>query len=217
MLQHLEQRLLGPVQVLDEECDGTFGGELLEQRRPRVLKAIPRDERVQAPGDVETECEPEDLAAVQPFERSLGRVAVEQAELLLEDLAERPVRDLAVGQAAPRALERLRLAAGKPLPELTHEPGLPQARIAENQLQPRRPLGDDLLVRRPELSELGLAADERRRETADAARPLQRQRPDERAARNPARLSFRLDRRRAAELECAADGGNRPLTRKDLA
>lgn len=77
---------------------------------------------VQLPGHVEAEGEPEDLPAAQAAEHSVGRVAVEDAEVLLEDLPQGPVGDpAAVGEAAARAPERLLGEPGQPLPQLAHE------------------------------------------------------------------------------------------------
>jgi hypothetical protein len=56
---------------------------------------------MQVADHVEPEGEPEDLALVQPVTDRIGRVALEDAEVLLEDFAERPVRDaLSVREAA---------------------------------------------------------------------------------------------------------------------
>src|SRR5439155_9260695 len=132
MLEELEQRLLGPVQVLEEQDCRPVADELVEERNPRVLEAVARDERMGVAGHVESEREGEDLAPAEPLERGLRRVALEQAEMLPQDLAERPVRDLSVRQAAARALKRLGLLVGEPLPQLSDEPRLADPRVADD-------------------------------------------------------------------------------------
>ena len=46
-LQQLEERLLGPVQVLDHDDRRPLGGELLEERDPRLVQTLARCERMQ--------------------------------------------------------------------------------------------------------------------------------------------------------------------------
>jgi hypothetical protein len=61
--------------------------------------------------------------------------------------------------------------------------------------------------------ELVVAPDER---AADATRPHQRQRSQDRPARHALRLALRLDRARVAELEGGARSRDRALARQDL-
>src|SRR5205823_9597795 len=76
----------------------------LEQLDPRLLEPVARGERVQVARDVEPERQAEDLPARELRADALGVVALEDPEVLLEDLAERPVGDPApVGQAAAGA------------------------------------------------------------------------------------------------------------------
>ena len=81
------------MQILHEQRDGPFGSELGKQGRPGVLEAVPDRERVCVAGDVEAEREAEDLASLQALDDGLGRIAFEHTEVLLQHLAERPVRD----------------------------------------------------------------------------------------------------------------------------
>ena len=57
------------------------------------MQTLSRGERVQVTRNIESESESEDVVLTELCARRLGRVALEQAELLLHDLAERPVRD----------------------------------------------------------------------------------------------------------------------------
>jgi len=78
--------------------------------------------------------------------------------VLLDDLAERPVGGLAVGEATACALERLGLLSGQPLPELAHEPRLAHAGLADDRDQPRRGLDTPRLLDLWKLSDDGLRA-----------------------------------------------------------
>ena len=46
VLDELEQRLLGPVEVFDQDCRRSLRRELRQQLGPRILEAVARDERV---------------------------------------------------------------------------------------------------------------------------------------------------------------------------
>ena len=121
MLEQVEERVLGPVQVLDEHDDGPLGAQLLQQVDPRLLEPVARRERVQVARDVEAERQAEDLAPGELRADAIGLVALEDPEVLLEDLAERPVGDPApVGEAAAGAAQRLRHLVGESLPQLPH-------------------------------------------------------------------------------------------------
>src|SRR2546427_6928371 len=104
VLQQIEERILGPVEILDEDGGGTGRCELLEQRDPGVLEAIAGSKRVQVACDVQPERQPQDLTVAESGEDALRRIPVEDAKLLLEDLAKRPERNLPVGEAPARAL-----------------------------------------------------------------------------------------------------------------
>ena len=107
------------MEALDQQDDGAFRRELGEERDPRLVQPVTRRERVEIAGEVEAEREPEQLALAESSQDDVRRVAVEDAEVFLEDFSERPVRDpLAVGQAATRPSDRRRLFGGEALPEL---------------------------------------------------------------------------------------------------
>src|SRR5262249_61546063 len=104
VLQQIEEGILGPVEILDQNGGRTGPCELLEQRDPGVLEAIAGSKRVQIACDVQPERQPQDLTVAETVQDALRRVPVEDAYLLLEDLAKRPVRNLPVREAPARAL-----------------------------------------------------------------------------------------------------------------
>ena len=195
-----------------------LGDESVEEVDPRVVEALARDERVQVFGRSQADREAEERVGAEPLGDDLRRIAVEDPEVLLEHLGERPVRDaLAVGEAAARAAQRRRVLRREPLPQLTDEARLPDAGVAEDRHQLRAPAGRDSAVRLLELGKLGLPADERPAQPADSARAHQRQRTHEPAALEPSGLPFRLDRHRLPELEGAARREHGALAGEDLA
>ena len=157
-------------------------------------------------GDVEAEREAEDLAVAEPASNGLLLLALGNPELLAEDLAERPVRDVAVRQAAAGALQRLRSLLGEPAPELAHQGRLADAGVAHQRHDVRLPLLGGVAVDRLQQRKLRVAPDEGTRAAAQAAGPHQRQRADERLPDDAVRLTLRVDLERRPELERAADG-----------
>jgi len=97
VLQQIEEGILGPVEILDEDGGGTGRCELLEQRHPGVLEAIAGSKRVQVACDVQPERQPQNFTVAESGENALRRIPVEDAQLLLEDLAKGPERNLPVG------------------------------------------------------------------------------------------------------------------------
>src|SRR5207244_12355848 len=78
-------------------------------------------------GQVESERQAEDLASSEAPQHDLGRIAVEDPEVLLQHLSERPVGDaFAVGEATSCPSHRLRLLSCESLPERACE-----ARLAD--------------------------------------------------------------------------------------
>ena len=91
-LEQVEERLLRPVQVLDEDDDRALAGEVAQELDPGLLEPVAGRQRVEIAGDVEPEREPEDLAVAESRALGVRVVALEDAEVLAEDLAERPNR-----------------------------------------------------------------------------------------------------------------------------
>ena len=64
-VDEVEQLLLRPVQILDEQHERTLGGELLEEARGLLVQPVAGDQRMEAGGDVQAEREAEDLASLE--------------------------------------------------------------------------------------------------------------------------------------------------------
>ena len=171
MVDQLEQRLLGPVDVLEDEHErlllrnplGPLAGSPGDFLRARL-----RLHRFEDPGR-----EPEQVGhglvlAERPklLDRDIERVVVGDPGRALDHLGERPVGDtLSVGQAAARedgcALEAL--------DELAREPALADAGLAVDREQVGAPVAQRAVVGVAQQLELRVAPDERR---------LKRARPD---------------------------------------
>ena len=217
-LEQVEQLVVGPVHVFDEHDRGTVRGDFGQELGPGVLETVASRERVKMTDDIEPKCEAEDLASVEPLERQLRRIALEQAEMLLQHLTQRPVRrPRTVREAATGAAQRLGLLLGEQLPELPREPRLPDACVADDRHELRPSLLDGGAIRAAQKLELLIATDEREPEAADAARTHERQCAHEPARDDALGLSFRLDRDRRIELEGTAGGRDRALADEDLA
>ena len=113
-LDEIEQRLVRPVEVLQEEDDGALGRHLRQECDPGGVQVLPSRERVELSGDVQAERQAEDLLAREASQDALRRVCLQQPQLLAEDVREcaigrtPPGREAASG--APQRLGRLRQA-----------------------------------------------------------------------------------------------------------
>ena len=135
VLDQVEEGGLGPLEVVDHDDLGAFGGTCLEQppeRDPRLLGRR-RDDG---------------------FGRHSGGA---------EQLDERPVRDPLAVVEAPPAEDVAR--AADPREEVGDEAGLADTRGPEQGEEPARALGDRVLEVAPETFALALAADQRRVES----------------------------------------------------
>ncbi len=169
-------------------------------------------------GRIEAEREGETVTARQlaPDLRLVG--ALEDPEVLLDDLADRPVGDsVAVRQAAARAPKRRGLLAREQLPQLAHERRLPDPRLADERHQVRLVLRDRAPVGGEEQLELRLATDEHALESRSSPRSRKRQRPQHGPRLEPIGLSLRVEHPPLSELERAADRGDGALAGEDLA
>src|SRR5439155_25492781 len=92
VLEQVQKLGLRPMDVLDEHDRGPLTDDLGQELCPGVLEAVARGERVQVAGDVEAEREAENLPGAESVEREFGRVAFEEAQVLLQHLAQRPIR-----------------------------------------------------------------------------------------------------------------------------
>ena len=202
-LEQVEQRVLSPVQVLDEQNRRRFRRQLAEELDPRLLEAVADGKGVRAAGEVEPQSEPEDLPLAEPPARLLLRFALQDSQVLSQNLTERPVGEVAVGQTPPRVLNGLRRVSGEPPPELLHQRRLPDTRVADQRDDVRLPLLDRVVEDRLQQLELGAAADEGSRAASEAPRPHQRQCAHERLRHHRFGLALRVDRKCRPELERA--------------
>ena len=202
-LEQLEQRRLGPVDVLHEQDDRPMRAGLVQELDPGVPETVARSQRVQVAGDVAAEREAED------------RAIVERAGLLLEDLPNGPVRPRRPVREAPADAERRALRPSlEPRPELAQKAALAHAGIAEDDRELRLAALDRAFVGAAEGVELVTAPDER--PLVGAARPDCRQRPHEQPARDGLALPLRVDVLQVAELERAPGRLRGPLAHDDL-
>src|SRR5205823_13803033 len=93
---------------------------------------VPDCERVEITCDVETERQSQDLTLAEELERSFRWIRIEQPEVLLQHLAEGPVRDpVSVREAPAGSSQRLGLHRGQQRPQLADEPGLSDTGVTE--------------------------------------------------------------------------------------
>ena len=165
MVDQLEQRLLGPVDVLEDHDQRLDVGQLVGELacRPRDLRL--RRARPRPPPSRRRRAR---AARRSPRRRStrsasrlrrLHRIVVRDPGGRLDHLGQRPVRDaLAVRQRAAGE-DRRALDAGE---ELADQAALADARLAVDREDVRPAVADRALERVLEQLELGVAADERR-------------------------------------------------------
>ena len=192
-------------------------GQLLEETHPRRVQPVAHGQRVHALRRREAEREAEPVAASDPFGDHVRRIALENSEMLLQHLTERPVCYPVTVREAPAGPQkrRPRLPA-QPLPELAQEPRLADPGIADDSDQVRFAAADDAAICVLQVRQFAAAPDEDRLQPADPARAHQRQRAHKLAADDALGLSLRLDLHRLGELERAARGRNRPVAGQDL-
>lgn len=170
------------MEVLDEHDHGALGRELGEKVDPLGVQALAGGQRMEVGRDGDPEREPEDLALAQAAAHGLGRLGLHEAELLAEDVRERPVRRPApIGQAAPGPAERLGRLPREAMPELAHEPGFPHTGVAHGGDEAWAALLQNAGVGGVQEVELALAPDEDRAEPSEPGGPHERQRPHQRA------------------------------------
>src|SRR5436305_6058752 len=114
---------------------------------------------MQLAGNVEPEREAEDLAVAEPSSKLVGRVALENPEMLFQHLSKRPEGDpFSVRQAAAGSPQRLGVVGGEAPPELAHQPRLADAGVPEQRDEHRSPAVHAAPVGARKPPELGLAA-----------------------------------------------------------
>ena len=163
VLDEVEHRLFGPVDVLEEEDERLHVAkrvhDLAGGPRDLLRAALAFDGLEQAGGQADEVGDGVVLAALAKLlERLFERLVVGDPDRRLDHLGERPVRHaLAVRQAA--ALEHA--CAVHRVDELAGQPALADTRLAVDREDVRAAVAQRSLVRVLEQLELGLAADER--------------------------------------------------------
>ena len=137
-LDQVEQRVVGPVQILDEHDRRPVGREPLEERDRGVMELFADVHGACVAGHRSAKREPEGAVLAETTGDVRVGVAVADVEILLDDLAERPVGRVPVREAPAGPPPRLRLLLGEPQPELTHEARLPNAGVPEDRDEVRR-------------------------------------------------------------------------------
>src|SRR5262249_24108557 len=146
---------------------------------------------------VQPERDPEDLAPLQQVRDLVGVHPLTDAEVLAQDLAERPVRDpVSVCEAATGANDGWRFLSREDAPQLLHEPRLPHTWLADEGNEMRLRLRSSSPVGRPKQVELALATDEHARKPTDPSRPACSGRAEDGRRDNAPRLPLRLHRPR---------------------
>ena len=178
VVDEVEQMLVGPVQVLEDEDERPLRGEILEEPPPsrerlaatvaaRLGGAREPDERPQVQHDPGV-----GHAVVELPLGALGRVGLEDPKLGLDHLAERPERDAVAVRQAPALPPRDDVRVGlDQVVELEHEPALADPGNADE----RHELHGALLA----------GARERVREHVELAAPPDERRPADQLHRRP--------------------------------
>jgi hypothetical protein len=136
------------VEVLDEHDCRPLGNQLFDELDPAGVQPVAHSERMEIACDVESKREAENLALPEPRKQGLGQIALEDPEMLFQNLAKGPVRDaLPVREAAPGPTQRLRRFAAEGFPELADQAGFAHAGLAADRHNVGRGLVDDLAVR----------------------------------------------------------------------
>ena len=164
MLDEIEERGLGPMDVVEEDQERSLPCKQLEElaRAPeellqRELLATEPDRRGDSVDDVAAAFAHE---CGELGERCFRRIVLADGRGLSHGLDKRPEGDpLPVGEAATAQDLRPR---SDPLDELVVEARLSDTRVADDGDEPAGSLGDRFLERREETLELGLAAYHRR-------------------------------------------------------
>ena len=177
LVEEVEEALVRPVDVLDDDDERTLLGETLEEAAPGgegLVSAIASELCVAGEAEEREEMRLDARLVARAGERVLDdlvdlrrdvlrRVLLENARLRLDDLAERPERDpVTVGEAASLAPgDELRVGIDDAL-ELVDEPALADSGDADQRQKLRRALVTRAFECVPNDAELALAPDELR-------------------------------------------------------
>jgi hypothetical protein len=166
VVDEVEERVVGPVQVLEDDDERAVLGELLEEAPPRCERLAPLGRDVGCEAEQRTEVPAHPVVGDGRLELRLDllrRVALGDAGLGLDHLAERPERDpVAVGEAAPvPPADQLRVLLDAP-EELEDEAALADPGHADDRHELRRALLPGAREGPGEQVDLALPADEPR-------------------------------------------------------
>ena len=215
VLEEVEERRLGPMDVLDKEDDRASVGERLHEPSDAEEglgkgEWIGResDGRGDPIGDLVVTYKPEHLRT-----RLLGMVILVDVGRLADDLDDRPERDpLTVRQAPPTdAQDRRR----QRVEELLDEAGLPNARVADDRDHPEHRAADDGIEGRPQSPELVIASDQRDRVASDRRPALTH--GEQPIGADQAALALELERLDRLDLDGVAHEAVGQIADEDLA
>ena len=217
-LEQVEKVVLRPVDVLEQHDGGPLSRNLLHEADRRGMQPLARVERMKPGRRVPAQRKPQDLLSLELLDDGAGRGSFEKPEVLLQHLAERPVRDpVAVRQTASRAAHRHRVLDREPLPELLHERRLPDTGLADDRHEMRLALTERAANGGEQQVDLALPPDEHLPEAGKAARTGERERTHDGMGDDATRLALRLEHARFPELEGASRRRDRPLAGEHLA
>ena len=216
-LEEVEQVVFGPVDVLDERDRRSFFGKLLDECDDGLVQTLTGIERMEVAGGIRAKRKSQDLPVAEDACNLLRRCALEDPEVLLENLSDGPVRDpVAVRQAAPGPPERRRLLPRENLPQLPDESRLADARLPDDGHEMRLVLRDGPEEGRPQELQLGIPAHEHASEAGGAPGTSEGQRTEDPPADDAFGLPFRLDGALVSELESSSDRCHRAFTGEHL-
>ncbi len=203
MVDELQERRLGPVQIVEDGDDRLLPREALEELASgpedlldrELLKRVPHRRRDAVTHlDIVDECR-------QPGPGDIGGIPLLDRGRLADGLGQRPERDsLSVRETAPADDRRPPFEASD---ELAGEAGFPDARLAENRDEPAR-LGSRARVECfRQQAQLLLTADDRRIEPASERIPVAHGQQAERG--DGLRLALQLERLDRLRVDRASD------------
>ena len=225
LVEEVEEALVRPVDVLDDDDERTLLGETLEEAAPGgegLVSAIASQLCVAGEAEEREEMRLDARLVARAGERVLDdlvdlrrdvlrRVLLQNARLRLDDLAERPERDpVTVGKAASLAPgDELRVGLDDAI-QLVDKPALADSRDADEREELRRALVPRSLERVPDDAELALATDELGARLVRDVDPEARVGGGCQPHRDRLRLALRLDRSGVVVVD---GGAGRPVGR----
>ena len=209
VLEEVEQREIRPVQVFDDEHRRNALGDRLEERAPGGERLGALDQRCRLEADERQQAllQPRSLVTVGKHRSELvpgdlWRVALEDARVRLDDLAERPERDsVAVRETAslPPADElRATVHVAQKLGDLSR---LADARLSDDGDELHRAVANSPVEEPGEERSLDVATDERGRVRPDDVAPETRDGSERPSNRDGRALPLGVDRLEFVPLE----------------